>query len=93
MTQKSCAVGMRNAKLGNHLKISVEILVHNILIRSRIPTVKLVDDINSMIKPLHSRQLISQLVVKLSRLRSRNRSIDLQKIEVSYIYKYENRRN
>ena len=22
MTQKSCAVGMRNAKLGNHLKVS-----------------------------------------------------------------------
>ena len=25
MTQKSCAVGMRNAKLGNHLKINLNV--------------------------------------------------------------------
>ena len=32
MTQKSCAVGMRNAKLGNHLK------VHELLSRSEVDT-------------------------------------------------------
>ena len=31
MTQKSCAVGMRNAKLGNHLKYKLVILEQDIV--------------------------------------------------------------
>ena len=52
MTQKSCAVGMRNAKLGNHLKFVLSCLVSCTAERDDACTLlKLASSVRALLKP------------------------------------------
>ena len=76
MTQKSCAVGMRNAKLGNHLKLRVFLADHSVAMVTYCVT-KIMPTCSPVIGQFFDTMLVASIDKKVVKMAHQNLSLGM----------------